>query len=79
MRNSRDCRTVVTGRDSIFGTEIALGEATNEKSPNICIYLDQCQASSPINGLNGHLSFSCCGPEPRWFFRDTALPARDTQ
>ena len=33
MRNSRDCRTVVTDRDSIFGTEVALGQATNEKSP----------------------------------------------
>ncbi len=32
MRNSRDCRAVVTDRDSIFGTEIALRQATNEKS-----------------------------------------------
>ncbi len=34
MRNSRDCRTVVTDRDSIFGKKKALGQATNEKSPN---------------------------------------------
>ncbi len=33
MRNSRDCRAVVTDRDPIFGTNIALGQATNEKSP----------------------------------------------
>ncbi len=33
MRNSRDCRAVVADRDSIFGTKIALGQATNEKSP----------------------------------------------
>ncbi len=33
MRNSRDCRTVVTDRNLIFGTKIALGLATNEKSP----------------------------------------------
>ncbi len=33
MRNSRDCRMVVADRDSIFGTEIALGQTTNEKSP----------------------------------------------
>ncbi len=33
MCNSRDCRTVVTDRDSIFGMEIALGQVTNEKSP----------------------------------------------
>ena len=35
MRNSRDCRAVVTDRDSIFGMEIALGQVTNEKSPNL--------------------------------------------
>ena len=35
MRNSRDCRAVVTGRDSIFGTEIALGQVMNEKSPKL--------------------------------------------
>ncbi len=33
MRNSSDCRAVVTDRDSIFGMRIALGQATNEKSP----------------------------------------------
>ncbi len=33
MRNSRDCRAVVTDRESIFGTEMALGLAMNEKSP----------------------------------------------
>ena len=33
MRNSRDCRAVVTDRDSIFGMEMALGQAMNEKSP----------------------------------------------
>ncbi len=35
MRNSRDCRAVVTDRDLIFGTEIALEQATNEKSPKL--------------------------------------------
>ena len=35
MRNSRDCRAVITDRDSIFGMEIALGQATKEKSPNL--------------------------------------------
>ncbi len=35
MRNSRDCRTVVTDRDSIFGMKIALGQVTNEKSPKL--------------------------------------------
>ncbi len=35
MCNSRDCRTIVTGRDSIFGTEIALGQVMNEKSPKL--------------------------------------------
>ncbi len=35
MRNSRDCRAVVTDRDSIFGMEIALGQVTNEKSPKL--------------------------------------------
>ncbi len=34
MRNSRDCRAVVTDRDSIFGMKLGLGQATNEKSPN---------------------------------------------
>ena len=33
MRNSRDCRPVDIDRGSIFGMEIALGQATNEKSP----------------------------------------------
>ncbi len=33
MRNSRDCRAVVTDRKLIFGMKIALGQATNEKSP----------------------------------------------
>ena len=35
MRNSRDCRAAVKDRDLIFGTEIALGQATNEKSPKL--------------------------------------------
>ena len=35
MRNSRDCRAVVTDRRSIFGMEIAHGQATNEKSPKL--------------------------------------------
>ena len=34
MRNSRNCRAVVTDRDMIFGTKVALGQAMNEKSPN---------------------------------------------
>ena len=35
MRNSRDCSAVVTDRDLIFGTEIAHGQVTNEKSPKL--------------------------------------------
>ena len=35
MRNSRDCRAVVTDRDTIFGMKIALGQANNEKSPKL--------------------------------------------
>ncbi len=34
MRNSRNCRTVVTDRDLILRMKIALGQVTNEKSPN---------------------------------------------
>ena len=34
-RNSRDCRAVVTDRDLIFGMKMALGQATNEKSPKL--------------------------------------------
>ena len=33
MRNSRNCHEVVTDRDLIFGMKMALGQATNEKSP----------------------------------------------
>ena len=33
MRNSHDCRAVVTDRDLIFGMKMVLGQATNEKSP----------------------------------------------
>ncbi len=35
MRNSRDCHAVITDRNSIFGMEVALGQATNEKSPKL--------------------------------------------
>ena len=32
---SPDCRAVVTDRNSIFGLKIALGQATNKKSPKL--------------------------------------------
>ncbi len=35
MCNSRDCRAVVAGRDLVIGMKIALGQATNEKSPKL--------------------------------------------
>ncbi len=40
-------------------------------------HLDSVRASPPIDGLKGHWSVSRRGPEPRWFFGDPALLARD--
>ena len=45
MRNSRDCRAVVTDRDLILGMKMALGQAMKEKSPkseNVAMVTEKC-------------------------------------